>query len=90
MYKSSVSLHERNLNYLNLSHKRPWDFFMDMAKAKRIRNYTLLKGIVESDGIIRMRGNRTTFPLSFPVKMGDGNITGDRCITVEHSNHVRE
>lgn len=30
----------------------PWDLFIDMAKAKRIGNCSLLKGMVESDGII--------------------------------------
>lgn len=47
----------------------PWDLSMHMGKAEQTWNCSLLKGIIESKGIIGMRGNRTTSPLNFPVKI---------------------
>ncbi|KAE9525647.1 hypothetical protein AGLY_014174 [Aphis glycines] len=59
------------------------DVYYNIAKAKRIGNCSLLKGMVESDGIIGIRGSRTTFPLNFPDKMVASRMfpTSDRLVT---------
>lgn len=55
------------------SHRLPCDLFIVIAKAKRIENCILLKGKVDSDGVICIQGNRTTSPLNFPVNIVASN-----------------
>lgn len=59
-----------------------------IAKSQRMGNFSLLKGIADSDGIIGIRGNRTiSSPLNYSVNR-KSNVY--RCIIEVYSNYAEE